>query len=807
MRVFKFLLVSGILVGLIVFLSTHAPFHSSLPALGKLLNPFTGFWQNAESNAEPARLDMKAEALSEPAEVYFDERLVPHIYAASNADAAYVQGYIHAMHRLWQMDISTRAIGGRLSEILGERTLRRDIEQRKKGMTFAAENSLRAWMSNADEAALLNAYTAGVNDYVAQLHPKDYPIEYKLLGYKPEKWTPMKSALFLKYMAESLCFRNKDVPATNALHFFGQELFDFLYPEYNPKQSPIIPADVPFDFEPEEPFTAPTDSVLYSALPYDMFELPHPGNGSNNWAVAPRKTANGNAILCGDPHLNLTLPSIWYETHIHTPDVDAYGVSLPGEPGIVIGFNQYIAWSETNVGHDVLDWYSIEWEDKEKTSYKYEGETLKVRIRRDTILVKGAEPHIEETKYTVWGPIVYEDSTSQYNDLAMRWIAHDQPTEKPFHALGTFWGLMAAKNHQEYKNALRGWSSPAQNFAFASRNGDVAITVNGDLPVKRKEQGRFVQDGSEEENGWNGFIPRDQIPQVLNPARGFISSANQHSTDEDYPYYYNAGFDDYRGRMINARLDTMEHITVEDMMKMQTSSYSLYAKEALMACFPLLDEGKLSAEEKEALQTLKDWNDYYTYDQKAPVLFEIWLDSVYIQTFDEVLALAKDVEMLRPEDWRLVELLEKAPQHAIFDNKSTPTIETATEIVTQAFQKAVANWPKEQTWAQRNRASVNHMANIGPFSRQNLLTNGNGVAINAINGSHGPSWRMIVEMDPAGVKAHGLYPGGQSGNPGSVYYDNMVDDWANGRYQQIFFPKNKQEIGEDKVLFKMTFNK
>ena len=806
MRVVKFLLVFGILTGLIFLLNTHAPFQSSLPALGKVLNPFTGFWQNAEAASIPDQLEIKAAELSEPVEVFFDQRLVPHIYAASNEDAAFVQGYIHGMHRLWQMDIATRAVSGRLSEVLGERTLQRDITQRKKGMTYAAENALRAWMSSPQEAAMLNAYAAGVNAYVDQLQPKDYPVEFKLLGYQPEGWTPMKSALFLKYMAESLCSRHQDLQTTNAYAALGEEIFDLLYPEYNPRQSPIIPVDIPFDFEAIEPFPAPLDSnLLGMTTSYELFDLPPAGNGSNNWAVAPEKTAAGNAILCSDPHLGLTLPSIWYESHISTPELDAYGVSLPAEPGILIGFNQYIAWAETNVGHDVLDWYTIDWANEEKTAYYYEGETLRVNIRRDTVRIKGGEPHVEETKYTVWGPIVYEDSTSQYQDLAMRWIAHDQPTEKAFYELGTFWKLMAAKNHQDYQSALKGYESPAQNFAFASRNGNIAITVNGNLPVKRDQQGRFIQDGSESENAWNGYIPRDQIPQVLNPERGFISSANQHSTGPDYPYYYNAGFDDYRGRTVNGYLDTMQQITVADMMQMQTSDFSLYAKEALAAWWPLLEEAQLSAEEKSAAILLRDWDYHFKSAAKAPVLFEIWQDSIYRMTFDEVFSLAEDQSMLYPQVWRLIELLETSPQHAIFDNMGTEAIETAADIVLLAFQKAVADWPEEKTWADHNQASVNHMAGIAPFGRSNLDMSGNDLSINAIQADHGPSWRMIVEMDPDGVRANGLYPGGQSGNPGSRYYDNMVDDWANGRYQELFFPKNKQAIPEEEVLFTMTF--
>lgn len=808
MRGIKFFLVFGILVGLIITLNTNQPFGTSVPALGKLLNPFTGFWQNAESKPEPERLNISANDLSETAEVFFDERMVPHIYAANNEDAAFVNGYIHAMHRLWQMDISTRAVGGRLSEVLGERTLNRDRIQRKKGIVYGAENTLRAWMSSPEEAALLNAYAAGVNAYLDQLKPKDYPIEFKILGYQPERWTPMRSALFIKNMAESLCARHLDLEATNTKALLGDDLFEFLYPEENPKQLPIIPQDVEFDFEALTPFPAEdAPDLLTEALPYEMFELPPAGNGSNNWAVAPQKTANGNAILCSDPHLSLTLPAIWYEVHINTPGVNSYGVSLPSEPGVLIGFNQFIAWGETNVGHDVLDWYTIDWVDEAKTKYRLDEEVLTAEIRTDTIHVKGRKaPHIETTKYTVWGPVVYEDSTSKYQDMAMHWIANDSPSEKPFYDLGSFWRLMAAKNHTDYQKALKGYENPAQNFAFASRDGDIAITVNGSLPVKRDQQGRFIQDGSKSSNGWNGYIPRDQLPQVLNPARGYISSANQKSTDADYPYYYNSeGFDDYRGRSVNLRLDTMEQITVQDMMKMQTTSFSLFAKDALAVILPYLDKNTMTDAEKEAFEKLEDWDYYYKKDAEIPIVFEIFKDSLYRMTFDEFYTLRKDQSVLFPKSSRLLSLLQESPAHAIFDHQQTKAIEDAAAIVNRAFKAAVANVPTDQKWSTRNNASVPHMAAIEPFGRRGLSMGGSNLSLNAIRGTHGPSWRMIVEMAKEGVKAYGLYPGGQSGNPGSIYYDNMVDTWASGDYDQLIFPKNKKEMEAVDYLFKMTF--
>jgi len=544
--------------------------------------------------------------------------------------------------------------------------------------------------------------------------------------------------------------------------------------------------------------------LIGMTFPYDLMEQPHPNNGSNNWAINGEKSASGNPILCSDPHLGLTLPSIWYEVHINTPEINAYGVSLPSEPGILIGFNDHIAWAETNVGHDVLDWYQIKWVDDSKTQYHFDGQVKEVDIRFDTIYVKGMEPVIEATKYTVWGPVVYEDSSALYYDLAMRWVALDKPKKKDFYDLGTFWKLKAAKNHQEYLAALSGYDSPAQNFAFASTEGDIAITVNGNLPVKRNQQGRFVQDGSRSENGWNGFIPRDQIPQVLNPERGFIASSNQHSTDEDYPYYYNAGFDDYRGRMVNARLDSMEQITIEDMMEMQNSSFGLYAKEALAIILPMLDRRDLDTKEKEALAALESWDYYYRSEELAPVILDVIKDSIYQKTFDELIAYNQKARIAWPESWRLLELLEQHPNHPIFDHQRTKAPETALDIVNQAFQEAVASIPEEMTWRKHNRPAVNHMANIPAFGRTNLDINGDGNSINAISGDHGPSWRMIVELGQP-IKAYGVYPGGQSGNPGSRFFDQMVDQWAKGDYNELVFPKDKAGMSKEETLFSMNF--
>ena len=514
MRLLKFFLTLVLTLLLIIFCNWHQPFDLPFPPLGKMINPFDGFWQNAEPVATPPDQQLDFPQLEGPVKIRMDNRLVPHIFAGTLEDAIFAQGYITAKYRLWQMDISVRSAGGTLSEILGETTLNRDKRQRRKGMLWAAENALAAWERNPEGRRLIHAYTNGVNAYLQDLAPEDYPIEYKLLNYKPEPWSPLKSALFFKAMAETLSTYEEDLEASNTLQHLGREQFDFLFPEWKADQSPVIPASVVWDFENtppeviEEEAEEPAPIMIGEALPARSIPKPAPLIGSNNWAVSGQRTANGSPILCNDPHLTLSLPSIWFEVQLHTPDVNVYGVSLPGLPGVIIGFNENIAWGLTNVGQDVLDWYRIDWTDESKEKYLLDGKETPADLRVELFRVRGRkEPVMDTVRYTIWGPVVYESPSSEYADMAMRWIAHDTPAEKPFYELGTFVQLAKAKNYNDYQKALAGYDNPGQNFVFASKQGDIAITVNGKFPVKDPQQGRFVQDGSRSANAWSGDDP------------------------------------------------------------------------------------------------------------------------------------------------------------------------------------------------------------------------------------------------------------------------------------------------------------
>lgn len=782
--------------------NTYQPFGTPLPAMGPLLSPFEGFWQNAESVQVP-----EGTVLSIPSdapytgEVLIDERGVPHIFAPSMTDAAFLQGYVEARDRLWQMDISIRAVGGRLAELFGPSLIERDRDQRKKGFRVAARRALEIWQRDQESYAFIEAYSAGANAYITNLEPADYPLEFKLLGYAPEPWTPFKTALYFKNMAQILCMRADDIAASQMRARFGSDWFERYYPERNPRQSPVISADQEWAFEPVRQLDSLPE--LSQQIPNVHFPPAAPdGLGSNNWALSGSRTASGNPLLANDMHLNLTLPAIWYEVQIHTPEVNSYGVTLPGVPGIIVGFNEDIAWGITNVSHDVLDWYRIEWADPAQRTYLLDGAPTAVEPVIDTIQVKGAAADTLRTPWTIWGPVVYDSTDVPNTALAMRWMAHEGAELDSFNVIRTFIGLMKARNYADYRAALRNFTTPSSNFVFAARDGDIGLTVTGAFPLRRPAQGRFVQDGSRSDHQWAGIIPPEQVPAEHNPTRGFVGSANQRSADPSYPYYYLGRFDDYRGRYIHQRLAEMTGVTYRDMQQLQLDNYSLFPADALPVLLPLVDSMEMNDAERRCYELLKAWSYRFEPEEKAPVLFEQWWDTLYDATVDEIRN--AEGEVIYPEDWRLIELLEEHPNDPLFDDLNTSDRESAQELARRAFRRVVGELPaaffhSDYTYAGQRPKVVRHLGNIPAFSSDTLYLGGYADAPNAIRGNlSGPSWRMIVHLDEQ-VRAWGVYPGGQSGNPGSRNYTTGVGPWAEGRYFDLFFMRDRSDRSQSIV--------
>ncbi len=813
MRILPFVVSAVITSALIVILNTNL----FLPApLGKLLSPQHGVWQNAEPVSENFIADFKFQQLNGKVDVYLDERLVPHIFAEQENDAYFVQGFLHAKFRLWQMELQTFAAGGRASEILGEKGLEHDREFRRLGMVYAAEIALQELNKDPIIKSECDAYTAGVNAYIEKLTESTLPLEYKLIGYKPEKWSNLKSMLFLKYMSYDLAARDDDFEMTNAKSYFSVDDFIKLFPAIQDSLDPIIPKGTIFEKQkvfPVAPVNA--DSVYLSSKELAVSETSKPDrdNGSNNWAVSGLKTKSGAPILCNDPHLGLNLPSLWYEVQISTPSFNAYGVSFPGAPGVIIGYNDSCAFGFTNGGRDVRDYFEIKFKDDSRQEYSFNGQWMKTTFRIDTIKIKNKPDFIDSVAYVQlgndWCPVMYDKSFSGGRNTnnkyyAVRWKAHDASNE-----LKIFNMLNRAKNYSDYTAAVTNLHTPGQNVVFAAKNGDIALRTQGEWPAKWNGQGDFVMPGFDTSYLWQGMIPQDEVPYQYNPERGFVSSANQKPFDDNaYPYYLGRNYPVYRGFEINRRLSSMTGITPQDMMALQTNNFNAPAAMLMPLVLKNMNENELSSDEKKYFNYLKGWDLRNDAGSKGATVFELLWINLQDTIFNDEFSKAPKV-IIRPFESSLLEGLLKDSAYKFLDNINTPQTEKLADNLMAAFKKTAVALKKAEAdgkldWDKYKGTHVDHLAKLAPFSRMNLPIGGGTHNINATKAAHGPSWRMVISLT-AKTEAYGVYPGGQSGNPGSKYYDDFVDQWAAGKYYSLWM-MTKEEVGDKRILAKMSFS-
>ena len=403
MKLLPCIISAAVTTGLVVVFNTKLV----LPApLGKLLSPQHGIWQNAENADAGFNATFNFPQLKGKVNVYLDDRLVPHVFAEQETDAYFVQGYLHAKFRLWQMELQTHAAGGRASEIIGEKALNHDREFRRLGMVYAAEISLKEMEADPTTKTSCDAYTAGVNAFISNIKPAQLPIEYKLIGYEPEPWTNLKTALFLKYMSYDLAGHDDDMEMSNAKTYFDPADFDLLYPSIQDSLDPIIPKGTVYA-APKVQLHKPVGADSIYLKSKDLLVLheqkPDRENGSNNWVAGGSKTKSGAPILCNDPHLGLNLPSLWFEMQLSTPSLNVYGATFPGAPSVIIGFNDQVAWGVTNGGRDVRDYYEIKFKDDTRKEYWFDSAWKKTDFRIETIKVKDQPDYIDTVAYTgVW---------------------------------------------------------------------------------------------------------------------------------------------------------------------------------------------------------------------------------------------------------------------------------------------------------------------------------------------------------------------------------------------------------------------
>jgi penicillin amidase len=713
------------------------------------------------------------------------------------------------------MDFQSLYTAGRISEVVGAMGLKQDRINRRLGLAWAAEKALGAYRDDTKTREILEAFTAGVNAYVGGLGRKRLPVEYKILDYRPEPWTDLKCVLLLKAMSYTLAASFQDDAMTEMRQAFGEEAVDRLFPVYPPHVPPVIPPEEPLGFTPLPVPTraggtkgggGPDGGRGGRKEPEGPAEVvprvlrTGPGIGSNSWAVSGQRARNGYPILCNDMHLALSLPAIWYEVQLSAPGVNVRGVAFPAAPWVIAGCNETAAWGYTNAGSDVMDWYRITFKDGTRTEYLHGGEWRKTKVREERIVVRGAATFLDRIVYTDFGPVVRLKEEKEFDsfpvpaEAALRWLAHDLSRE-----LVTLDALNRVRGYADFVEAIKAWDCPAQNIVYADREGTIAIWHNGKFPLRWPGQGRYLLSGSEPADEWRGWIPREHVPHVKNPVRGFVSSANQLPAGPGYPYYLGWDFASFeRASRINELLAEARDLIPPDMVRMQADVVDVRARTVLPRLLDICRGLAVTDAEKKSYEELRAWNFEARASLVAPTIFqELWSELNRLTWGDE-----KPEAMERipwPASQIMVDLIVNGRGAEYFDDRTTVAQETFEEVAVRAFQAAVAGlekrlgpWGEAWRWGRVKGSSLGHLSGIPGFGRERLEVDGVGYAINAVGEGWGPSWRMVVELGPS-VRAWGNYPGGQSGHPGSKHYEDFVDDWAAGRPYELVFLKSADE--------------
>lgn len=807
----------GVLGAVVLAATAHlgARGFGSVPPLGPLLDPAHGAWARARPDATGSVAAIPG--LSGPVDVRFDRRGVPHIFARSEEDAYRALGYVVARDRLFQLYVQTLAATGRLTEIGGRDLLATDREMRRLGLPRAAERKWAA-LQGTRSARIIRAYAEGIGAYVRTIPPARYPLELRLLGIRTVEWQPVNSIHLLGRMGWTLAYLAPELTRAAAAAAVGRAAAAALFPEHSPIQQPIQPAGGPaprFDFEPLPPPGAPdTGAVRVAAAAGAFFTArdplgpiaERPAQASNNWVVAPARTAAGAPLLAGDPHLELSLPSIWYETHLVVPGrLDVYGVTIPGEPAVIIGFNRDAAWSFTNTGADVLDFYQETVDDSLRPMrYLVDGawRPLERRIER----YRGRDGAVVATDtlyFTHRGPM---QRAERGGWVSMRWTVLEPSDE-----MAALVGLSRARSAAAVEETMsRYFWAPAQNVAAADRAGHIAIRSVGRFPIRPDTLGGLVvRDGSRSASDWTGFAPPSRYPQAFDPQQGFLASANQDPLAPAASSLYLGviGFDPWRAMRINRLLRANDRATPDDMRRMQLDAISERARTFLPyflgAARSVLGQrtgasGLDTAALASAARILAGWDTSYARDDRRAVLFEAAMRQLVSRTWDELAAARGGARAPVPSGAVLAELCADSAS-VWWDDRRTPGREHRDDILAASLAAALADTRARRgsdlgeawRWDRVQRTNIHHLLHIPSLSALGLPPPGgpHTISPSAGDGIFGSSWRMVVELGPE-VRAWGTYPGGQSGDPANPQYRDRIPGWVAGTLDTLYFPRS-----------------
>jgi penicillin amidase len=733
------------------------------------------------------------EGITNPVNISWDSLGVIHISGETTSDVVFASGYANAHERLWQMEITRRVAKGRLSEIFGDQTVEVDKLFRTIGLDSLAQYQ---YEHLSQESQLwLTEYAEGINAYLRQTG-NNLPLEFILVGMKPETWKPEDCLLQNRLMAWFLNFNWKADLLYWALYSkLSQDKFIEIWPRS--ENYPTI-AKI-------QGIQHILDKLMFTNLlasNYLNFNLATAG--SNSWVIGPQKSKSGYALLANDPHLGLQIPSLWIEMQLKSNNLNVVGFSLPGSPGIIIGRNESIAWGLTNGMVDDCD-YFVEKIDTVGKTYRKDNQNIPLHSREVIIKVKD-KPDILYTIYgTDNGPILntaFAGITSS-EFLSMKWSGWESSDE-----LFTIISLAKAGNWKDFDNALRTFSVPAQNFVYADKKGNIGYRLGGKIPIRSYKNGLLPQEGSNSKNRWIGWVPLDKMPQLINPAKGWIATANN-PVMKNFPYYVSELWEPpYRIRRIEQLIQESSKLSLDDMKKIQYDSKNLLSADVMPIILSELEfYDPRDDEEESALLLLKYWNNEISTETVPATVYESIQYFLIKNIFEDEMEkeLFKVFVDLPNFYLRILVQVFQNKDSEWFDNVNTSQRETRSNIVVESFQNAIdflrnryQNKMEDWEWGMVHTLELEHVLGKTAltrrlFNRGPYQVPGDAATVNVgtypfskpFHMSVGPSLRFV--MDWASPESYySIIPGGTSGNFLSRYYDNQIQFWLNGELKHVW---------------------
>jgi penicillin amidase len=820
------LVVSGLL------LFVMAAGFGTIPPLGAALDPGRGAWTSA-SGGQPARAEtLRLSGLQHPVEVTFTAQGVPSIQAATDHDAYLALGYVQARYRLAEMDSERRLGEGRLAQLAGPSELSSDQFELRLGLLRTARQEWAATSRSSATGQALLSFSQGVNDDIAQVRADgDWPAEFSLARVYPATWTPVDSLVIQGVLTEELDFTTTPLDYSLLEKSLGAARTMAWFP-VNPvnRQSPFDPgpyrnlgltkvapdlassvgsvnAATTASSSAQDPFSSSAAvSGAAENLLAQISRLPagivHQEPDSNAWAANGPVVDGHGAILAGDPHLPLTLPSIWYQAAISAPGLQVSGVTVPGVPGVLIGHNQHIAWSLTDTQNQATLFYAEQTSKSRPDQYYWRGAWHQMSDAHYTIPVRGGSAVSLTVHVTVHGPIM----TQAGQTMAVDWMGN-----VPSPDLTALLGIDQASNYTQFKTALASWHAPVQNFVYADDQGNIGEISAGYYPQVAHGDPWLPLSGTGADD-IDGVIPYAAEPQVYDPPGHVIATANQRPVGPSYPYYIGTSenfFDNsFRANQIYASLNGQSDLkpaAFGDLQGNVTDNLAQSIVPQLVAA--LRQSGDLTQRQQQAVNLLARWDDNMTSSSAAAsVWWTFWGDyiSAAFQPWwkSAKVPVSKDSAGLALSSWptSLTEDLDAwttgsgPPASSAFTLPSGGK-RTTSQVMRQAFDTAVSHLasklggaPSTWTWGRLHTRQFPSLTGASALGYGPRASSGDAWTVDAaeggLNSDTGPSWRMVVDFSTGvsgPVLAEGVYPGGQSENPASPWYDDLTDYWWDDR--------------------------